>query len=162
MVSIIQAVASSCFFNRDRELIAPVGSHVRLIKDTEKVRQLFLLQRSKELNARVEQETGNIFKEGRAHGEVTQDEFQQFLLKQANPNVYTANRGLFLDKMSTQPSTAVPEQTYARIIERSDVKCFNVPFDAPVYLKVRLTTGVHEGDEGWVCDGDFKHPLAGI
>jgi hypothetical protein len=60
---------------------------------------------------------------------------------------------LFTSPMTDRPSILIPQGTYARLLERSHAKC-GVSSE---YARVRITSGLSQGVEGWLC---FANDLA--
>jgi hypothetical protein len=54
---------------------------------------------------------------------------------------------LFTSPMMDRPSILIPQGTYARLLERSHAKCDG----EGDYARVRITSGLTQGTEGWLC-----------
>jgi hypothetical protein len=61
---------------------------------------------------------------------------------------------LFTSPMTDRPSMLIPQGSYARLLERSHAKCGV----ASEYARVRITSGLSRGAEGWVCFGNDLVP----
>jgi hypothetical protein len=63
---------------------------------------------------------------------------------------------LFTSPMADRPSILIPQGTYTRLLERSHAKCGA----ASEYARVRITSGLSRGAEGWLCFPEDVAPTA--
>jgi hypothetical protein len=58
----------------------------------------------------------------------------------------------FLGLMKMQPGVEVPGNSYARLLETSLAGCNSGRHSGgTTYVRVRITSGSHSGEEGWAC-----------
>jgi hypothetical protein len=76
-----------------------------------------------------------------------------------DPESVYPGRKDFLSAMAMRPAEWVPADTYLRLLENSDVKCFRDPIATTTFIKVRLTSGSLDGHIGWVCGDDVSRTV---
>jgi hypothetical protein len=123
---------------------------IRLVADSERVQGLISRQDAHSVGERASVDRF-LKDEARLVQQNRQPELDQLL---KHPEIYMPGRIAFLDAMAQEPTAAVAPGSFCRILQRSSAVCSRHPQENPYFIKVRVTSGMNKGVEGWGCLGN--------
>ena len=157
VIAMLSLIYLGCFLNPSYDELTDRARPVRLILDSAEVQQLISQQES--FTSREREEIDRYTQDSLRLGsecdrQPTGEACQRLKELLRNGMEYIPERAAFLDAMTREPSVEVAANSYCRVVKRSTAKCCKAVQDTCTFVKLRVTTGLSKGTEGWGCEGE--------